>query len=168
MKPRIISPDIPTRVGFAFDGSIAVEVGDLMFHDSNDAKPASSLAWDTDEATTQGNFAPKFAGVAMDTRTANETDAVEEFPVATDVVVEMDCASSTFEIGDKVTPDANSGGDGLENQKLVKTTAQAAAIGYAVKRYGSATTRVMVRLISSVCQHKNSFDIDTTPTDPVT
>lgn len=150
---QVVADDIRTRHHFAFDGSIAVSVYDLMFHDTNDVKPASSQADQSSEDANQRLFAPRFAGLAGDARTASDTDAVAAFPVITDAVVEMDCASSAWEFGDLVTVDEASGGTALENQKLVKTTDPALAIGYCVKREGSATTRVRARLISRVAGH---------------
>jgi hypothetical protein len=156
--PRVLEAGIPDRVNFAFDGSILVNKYDLVYHDTDDVKPVSSQADQGTEALNQAAIAPKFAGVAMETRLLADTAAVTEFPVATDLVVEMDCASATFEVGDKVTIDEDSGGTFLEDQKLVKTTDETLAIGYAIKRYGSATTRVWVRLISRVCRHAAAPD----------
>lgn len=148
--PRILGGR-PDRANFAFDGSIAVSVGDLMFHDTNDVKPASSMTDQLTEAANQLYFAARFAGVANKGRLASDTAADTDFPVLTDIVAEFDCSSDTFEVGDKVTIDEASNGTQLENQKLTKTGDEAKAIGYAVKRYGSATTRVLVRLLSRIC-----------------
>lgn len=139
----------PTSVHFAFDGSIAVSVGDFMYHDTNDVKPFSSQA---DAGTLLGNqslAAPIFAGIAGDARTTSD-GAVAEFKVITDVVAEYDCASATFEVGDMVGPTENSGGTLLENQKVEKVTDPAIAIGKVLLRYSSATTRVLVRITSRV------------------
>lgn len=158
MTVRFISEGPIQEAQFAFDGTIAVAVGDLMFHDTNDVKPASSQADGGSEALNQAAFAPLFAGLARDARTVSETTAVTAFPVATDVVVEMPCASDTYEVGDRVTVLESAGGIALENQKLTKTTDETLAIGYALKRYGSATTTVLVRLVSRVLPHNPSPD----------
>ncbi len=151
--PRILGDSVPDRATFAFDGSILVEQYDLMYHDSNDVKPASSQADQGTEERNQAAFAPKFAGLAGDTRLAADTDALTDFPVLTDVVCDMDCASATFEVGDLLTVDEASGGTALEDAKLVKTTNRELAIGYAMERHASAVTRVKCRLTSRVQPH---------------
>lgn len=143
---------------FAFDGSILVNKYDLMYHDTDDVKPASSQADGGTEEANQASFAPIFAGVSNDYRSASD-GAVSEFPVLTDVLMEIDCTSATFEVGDKVTVVEASSGTALENQKVVKTSDETLAIGYAIKRYGSATTRVWVRLISRVLSHAPAPDV---------
>jgi hypothetical protein len=133
----------------AYDGSIAVEVGDLMFYDTDDAKPAASQADAGSEAANQAAFAPKFLGVSCERKLS--TAPTDDIDVAVDAIREMPCASEAYEIGDMVTVDEAASGTALENQKLVKTTDVTKAIGYAVKRYASATTTVLVRLMSNVC-----------------
>lgn len=135
-------------VDAAFDGSLAVEIGDLIFHDTNDAKPASSQADQGSEAANQAAFAPRFLGVAVERKLS--TDAAGTLQVAVDVIREYACVASAFEIGDWVTVDEAASGTALENQKLVKTTDPSLAIGYVIKRYGSAVTTVLVRLMSNV------------------
>lgn len=154
MQPRLLSNGPVDRAHFAFDGGIEVNVGDLMFHDSNDVKPASSQADQGTEPLNQAYFAARFAGVAMDSRKTAD-GAVTAFPVATDVVVDMDCASSTFEVGDLLAIDEAGSGTALEDQKLVKTLDDGKAIGYVTRRYGSATTRVECRLMSRVVANGN-------------
>lgn len=135
-------------VHFSFDGSIAVQKFDMMFHDTNDVKPMSSFVWDTDEATTQSAASPKFAGLAGTAK--KTTDGADTaFPVITRITCDVDCASSTFEVGDRVTP-AKASGNALENQKVKKTTTSNQYIGTVVRRYGSATTRVRVKFQSNV------------------
>ena len=38
------------------DSGTVIEAGDLVWLDTNDAKPAKDFAWTTDLATTQGNY----------------------------------------------------------------------------------------------------------------
>jgi hypothetical protein len=145
-----VSPYQEDIVTAPFDGSIAVNVGDLMFLDADDVKPASSLTWDTDEATTQRAFGPRFVGIAHQSRLAIDATAVAQFPVVRDIIIEMDCESGTYALGDLVAPAENGDSDGLENQKLTKTTDPAAAIGRVVQQYDAPTTRIKVRLTSNV------------------
>lgn len=135
-------------VDAAYNGSIAVEIGDLLFHDTDDAKPASSQADQGTEAANQAAFAPRFLGVSVERKLA--TDAAGTIQVAVDVIRQYDCVSSTFEIGDLVTVDEASSGTALENQLLVKTTDPLLAIGYAIERAGSGVTKIWVRLLSNV------------------
>lgn len=156
--PVIRGNGIPSEASFAFDGTIAVAVGDLLYHDSNDVKPFSSLADQLSAGANKAYAAKRFAGVAGDARLVGDTAAVARFRVLTDVVAEYDCESSTFEIGDMVAPSEDSGADGLENQKVAKTLLPEQSIGTVVQRYGSATTRVLVRLKANVLPHGNTAD----------
>lgn len=153
MIPSVSDNGVISRAQFAFDGTLAVPMYTLMFHDGDDVKPAASLTDQGSEEENQLLFATLFAGLAMDARTVSDTQAITSFPVATDVVAEIDCVSSTFEVGDMVAIDEHSGGTYLENQKVVKTTKHALAIGYVIKREANATTRVTVRFLSSTVRH---------------
>lgn len=141
---------------YAYDGSIAVAKNDLMYHDTNDAKPASSQADGGSEGANQTTFASKFAGVAAESK--GSTAAAGTIAVKPDWIGEIDCSSNTFEIGDKVAACEQSNGTQLENQKVKKTGNGPDAIGYCIKRVASAATRVRVRLISRVTKN-TSFDV---------
>ncbi len=147
---RIFADGDVTRCNFAFDGSIAVSLGDLMYHDTNDVKPASSQADQLTQAANQALFAGAFAGLAGDTRKAADTAAVAVFPVMTDVLVDIDCDSNTWEVGDLIAAIEQGSGTALENQKVTKTTDPSLAIGYCVQRAAAATTRVSARIMSRV------------------
>lgn len=153
MTVRFLTEGPINEVQCAFNGTIAVAVGDLMYQEVDDARPLSSQADQLTEYANQVRAAPLFLGVARDARTVSETQALTSFPIATDVEVEIPCTSATFEVGDLVAPLEQSNGTQLENQKVVKTTDQAIAIGYATRRYGSATTTVRCRLMSRVLPH---------------
>lgn len=165
MAVRFITEGPIQEAQFAFNGTIAVAVGDLMYHEVDDVRPLSSQADQLTEYDNQARAAPLFAGVARDARTVLETGALTNFPVATDVEVEIPCTSATFEVGDLVGPVESAGGVALENQKVVKVTDESLAIGYATRRYGSATTTVRCRLISRVLPHsangRNDADVVT-------
>jgi p-aminobenzoyl-glutamate transporter AbgT len=133
---------------YAYDGSIEVPMGSLMFHDTNDAKPALSAADAGTYAQNKAAFAPLFAGVAVEAKAA--TSPAGTIQVAADGVYEFDCTSDTFEVGDFVAPADVGPGVGLNNTVLTKTSTANERIGYVVKREASAVTRVRVRLISRV------------------
>lgn len=54
-----------------------IEVGDLVYLDGDDAKPASSFPWTTNLATTQENFAEKFLGVAHQSSAEGEIENIK-------------------------------------------------------------------------------------------
>lgn len=136
------------------DLGVDCAAGDLMWLDTDDAKPAHDKAWDTNIATTQLAFGPVFLGVAKEGRSTTHP-ADTDFPVLRKCVAEYDQASATIALGARVAP-AKQTGDLLESQKLVVTTVQAAAIGYVLRVYGSATTRIKVRLHSNVLPEHNA------------
>ena len=157
--PAITKGGIPDQVQLPFDGTILVNKYDFMFYDTDDVKPVSSQADQGTEALNQAAIAPLFMGVALETRLLADTQAVAAFPVATDITGEWDCVSDTFEPGDTVTIDEDAGGTFLEDQKLVKTTDETLSIGRVMKRYGSATTRILVRIMSRKLPHSPAPDV---------
>lgn len=138
------------RLHYAFDGTILVNKGDLVYHTGDDVKPASSQADQGSQIANQIEFARRFAGVAQDTRLLADVLAVTKFSVSTDITMEVDCTSATFEVGDMVAAVEHSGGTYLEDQKVVKTLNPALCIGKVIERVASAATRVKVRFISKV------------------
>src|SRR5438128_14642 len=78
------------------DSGTVIEAGDLVWLDTNDAKPAKDFTWTTDLATTQGNFAAVFLGVAHQSSAAGETAdiSVDLSPFS---VYEFDVDSATYE-----------------------------------------------------------------------
>lgn len=155
MLPNAITPGPTTQIVAYFNGTIAVNKFDLMFHDTDDVKPMSSYVWNTNEATTQSAASPLFIGLAGMGKLVTDTVADAYFPIITDIELEYDCVSTTFEVGDYVTP-AKQTGDLLEKGKVKKTTTANQRIGIVTRRYGSATTRVMVRFMSNIVRHTNA------------
>ena len=153
MTTRIISDGAETRAKFRFAASLAVAMYSLMYHDGDEVKPFSSLADQGTEPKNQREAARRFAGLAADQRTANETVEDAYFPVTTDAVVEMDCPAATFEVGDLVGPSENGDGNGLLNAQVEKVSFADLAIGVVTKRYASNTTRVQFRVLSRLSPH---------------
>lgn len=126
------------------DADTVISAGDLVWLDTDDAKPASDFAWTTNLATTQGNFAAKFLGVAHQSSAAGQTD-----PISVDVsptsVYEFDAASAAYEVGQPLGPDENSGE--LMNQQL-EAAAAASAIARAAE-YAPATSLLRVTFASA-------------------
>ena len=131
----------------AVDSATVIEIGDLLYQDTDDAKPASSQADQGSETANQELFADKFLGVAMQRSRAGDTDPVR---VATTGVFEIDCPSGTFELGDLIGADENAAGNALLTQQVAKVTAAKYAVGRVAKRSGAAATTVLVDVRSTI------------------
>jgi hypothetical protein len=131
------------------DAATVIEIGDLVWLDTDDAKPASSQADQGTEGANQQLFHDLFAGVAMQASASGDTQPIR---VATTGVFEFDCLSATLEVGDLMAPDENGGGNALLNQTVVKVATANAAVGRCAKRVHPAGTRAMVDIVSSVAK----------------
>ncbi|NLS92076.1 MAG: hypothetical protein GXX96_07835 [Planctomycetaceae bacterium] len=131
----------------AVDSATAIEIGDLVYLDADDAKPASSQADQGTETGNQSLFADNFLGVAMQRSRAGDTDPIR---VATTGVFEFDCPSSTYELGDLVGVDEAAGGTALEDQQIAKVAAADQAIARVARRAPVAATNVLVDIRSTV------------------
>jgi hypothetical protein len=131
----------------AVDSATVIEIGDLVRQDTDDAKPASSLADLGSETANQEAFAGAFLGVAMQRSRSGETAPIR---VATTGVFEMDCPSDTFELGALVGANENTAGNALLNQQVAKVALSQYAIGRIAKRQPTATTSVLVDIRSTV------------------
>ena len=131
----------------AVDSGTAIEIGDLVYQDVDDAKPASSQADQGSETANQELFADNFLGVAMQRSRSGDTDPIR---VATTGVFELDCPSGTFELGALVGSDENAAGDGLLDQQVAPVSASRYAIGRVAKRVATAATSVLVDVRSTV------------------
>lgn len=131
------------------DSATVIEIGDMLYLDTDDAKPASAQA---DQGTETGNqqlFHDLFVGVAMQASPSGDTQPVR---VATTGVFEFDCLSATLEVGDLMGSDENAGGTALLNQTVVKVSNANAAVGRCARRLNPAGTRVLVDVVSSVAK----------------
>jgi hypothetical protein len=125
-----------------------IEIGDLVFLDVDQAKPAAALPDAESEAGNQATFHAKFAGVAMQRSRSGDSEPIR---VATTGVFEFACASAYFEIGALIGPKPNDDADGLENQTVKDVGNQISrAIGRVAKRVNPADVRVLVQIVSSV------------------
>src|SRR5687768_5958721 len=97
-------------VMLAVDSATVIEIGDLLWLDVDDAKPASAQSDQGTETANQQLFHDVFAGVAMQASAAGETQPVR---VATTGVFEFDCLSAALEVGDLMSSDENGGGTAL-------------------------------------------------------
>lgn len=126
------------------DSGTVIEAGDLLWLDTDDAKPASAFTWDTNLATTQAAFAAKFLGVAHQQSPSGETA-----PISVDVsphsVYEFDVASASYEVGAPLGPDNVS--TALMDQQLEAASA-VNAIARAAE-YSGTTTVLRVTFASA-------------------
>lgn len=129
------------------ESASVIEIGDLVYLDTDDAKPASAQSDQGSETANQQMFHTKFAGVAMQASAAGD---VQPIRVATTGVFEFDCLSTTLEVGDLMGADENAGGTALLNQTIAKVSAASSALGRCAKRLNPAGTRVLVDVVSTV------------------
>lgn len=127
-----------------------IEIGDLLYQDVNNAKPAADV-----DAAGRSNygveaFKSQFLGVAMQRSRGGEDVPIR---VATTGVFEFDCAPSTFELGDLIEPVVtapDSPDSRLCNQQVTRSGARNRAIGRVAKRQPIASTSVLVDIRSTV------------------
>lgn len=131
----------------AVDSSTEIEIGDLVYLDTDDVKPASSQADQSSESANQTLFATNFLGVAMQHSRDGDTAPIR---VATTGVFEYICPSATYEIGDLMGIDEATSGTALEDQVLAAVSNASEAIGRVAARAASATTSILVSLQSTV------------------
>ena len=131
----------------AVDSTQVIEIGDLVWQNVDDARPASSQTDLGSETANQGAFADNFLGVAMQRSRSGDTTPIR---VATTGVFEFDCPASTFELGDLVGADENAGGDALMNQRVAEVSYSPYAIGRAARREASTVSSVLVDIRSTV------------------
>jgi hypothetical protein len=129
------------------DSATVIEIGDLVYLDGDDAKPASAQPHQESLEGNQTAFHNKFAGVAMQRSRAGD---VEPIRVATTGVFEFACASTTFEVGALAGPTGNATSDGLEDQKVVAAATADLAIGRCAKRVAPADAKVLIDIVSTV------------------
>jgi hypothetical protein len=128
------------------DSATVIEIGDMVYLDTDDAKPAASQ---TDQGTKMSNqqlFHDSFAGVAMQASPSGETQPIR---VATSGVFEFDCVSTTLEVGDLMGPDENGAGTALLNGTVIEVSNANGAVGRCAKRLNPAGTRVLVDIVSA-------------------
>jgi len=130
----------------AVQSATVIEIGDLVYQDTDNVKPASSQADQGSETANQELLADNFLGVAMQRSRSGDTTPVR---VAATGVFEFDCPSGTFELGDLVGAD-ETGGDTLMDQQVAKVSSSRYAIGRVARREAAATTSVLVDVRSTV------------------
>ena len=131
----------------AVDAATVIEIGDLVYQETDDVRPASSQDDLGSETANQEMFSDKFLGVAMQRSQAGETAPVR---VAATGVFEFDCPSGKFELGDLIGADENGASNALLSQQVAKVNNSRYAIGRVARREGSDATSVLVAIRSTV------------------
>ena len=129
------------------DASTVIEVGDLVYLDTDDAKPASSQSDAGTPALNQESLHDNFIGIAMQASSDGDTSSIR---IATSGVFELECASATFEVGDLVGAAETAGGNAVEDQKAIAVASPNLALGRCAKRVNPAATSVYVDIVSTV------------------
>ncbi len=129
------------------DSATVVEIGDLVYLATDDVRPASDQTDQASEAGNQELFHDLFAGIAMQSSRAGDTQSIR---VATSGVFEFDCLSDTFEVGDLIGVDEAASGTELEDQIVASVATSNLAIGHCAKRLNPAGTKVLVEVVSTV------------------
>jgi hypothetical protein len=138
------------HVNYAFNGGLAVGIGELLYQEGDDVRPASAMADQGSELANQTRFAKRFAGVAQERRLAAQDNAgpLANLAAAPVYIGDIPCLSGTFEVGDLIAAVEQGNGTQLESRKVKKTTDPNRAIGMCIKREGSAVTSVRAMLLS--------------------
>ena len=133
------------------DSATEIEIGDLVYLDTDDAKPASTIddiggGGPATPAAAQELFHNSFVGVAMQQSRAGDTAPIR---IATSGVFEFATQSATYELGTRVATDADTA---LMDQQVVATTETTPerSIGRVAKRVPAADTKVLVEINSTV------------------
>jgi hypothetical protein len=129
------------------DTGTMIEIGDLVYLNTNMAEPASQYANQGSAGANQAAFHTLFAGVAMQRSRVGDTSPIR---VATTGVFEFACGSATFEVGALVGAAQDGGATHLDNQQVVAVEAPSSAIGRCAKRVNPADTKVLVDIVSTI------------------
>ncbi len=132
---------------FAVDSAQVIAVGDAIWLNTDDARSATQLADTGTLAGNQEGFHDVFAGFALEASAAGETANIA---VATAGVMEMACASGTWEVGALVGMSENGAGDALLANTGISVATANLAVGRVAERVPVAATRVKVNFISTV------------------
>ena len=135
----------PKRVrSYAVNSATVIEVGDQVYMEVDDVRPASDLTYMASLDLTQRQFAAQFVGIAMTASASGETAKVT---VAQAGTFEFICAAAQFEIGDGVGPDDNAAPDALLDQQVIATGEDGTPIAFVTERYNQNTTSVRVEIV---------------------
>jgi len=136
-----------------------IPVGSLVAFESGYIIPVENFTWNTNEATTQLDFAAAFAGIASG---ASDKDTPLDtrdhyIAVCQDGEVEFDCVSADYLPGDFLTPN-KAAGNALV-QTVEKTAVKNAAIAI-VSEVKAGATRIRGYLCKTLPKRAQGVDLD--------
>ncbi len=131
----------------AVDAATEIEIGDLLWQDVDDAKPAAAQSNQGSAAANQEEFAANFLGVAMQRSRAGDASPIR---AATTGVFEFDAPAGNRELGDLMGPAEDAAGTGLRNQQVAAVLESRYAIGRVARRETDSPTSVLVDIRSTV------------------
>ncbi len=131
----------------AVDAATQIEIGDLLWQDVDNAKPAAALADLGSGPVNQEQFTACFLGVAMQRSRAGDASPVR---VATTGVFEFDAPAGNRELGDLIGPAENAAGTGLLSQHVAPVAHSRCAIGRVARRETNHPTAVLVDIRSTI------------------
>lgn len=143
----------PDLIRCSVSDSFPIAKGDAIWRDNGDGfyKPASEYTWDTDLATTQGNFAADFVGIAVET---NVVPVYSDRPITEILVDKSASAHWDVDLSSAVTVTADEyfalaeGSSDLSNTVWVKA-ASTVAIARPQREYAAATSVARVQMMSA-------------------
>ena len=131
----------------AVDSDTVIEIGGLVWQDTDNAKPANHIRMSySNLSAARSEFRRLFLGVVMQRSHDDDTSPVR---VATTGVFEFDCPSGTFELGNLIGIDGLNNGT-LLNQQVIQVGSEERAIGRVARRQPTPTTIVLVDIRSTV------------------
>lgn len=128
------------------DSATIISVGDMVWIDTDDVKPASDFSWDTDLGVTQAGFAEVFLGIALEASADAETDPIQVETDPAKLFEAFAVASGNYVVGANLGPDEN------PSNTLANQTLEAASSTSSIARaqtYGSSVTELDVRFASA-------------------
>lgn len=132
----------------------AIPTGVAVGLNANLAVTAADETWVTDEATTQTNFAARFAGMSDQEKLANQTRPYgnsedNQIRVCTGGEYELKCEAAQYRIGNYVGPAKDVGNNLLlDTYKVVPTLARATHV--VVRETAAGATKVVARVLSTL------------------
>ncbi len=131
----------------AVQAATEIEIGDLLWQDVDNAKPAAAQADQGSEAANQEEFAANFLGVAMQRSRVGDASPVR---VATTGVFEFDAPAGNRELGDLMGPANNAADTALLSQQVAPVVESRRAIGRIARRETGGPTTVLLDIRSTV------------------
>jgi predicted RecA/RadA family phage recombinase len=120
------------------DSAQTIEIGDAIYLATDDGRSADQISAGS-LINMQDSFVDQFIGIAAQRSKSGDTNPIR---VNTHGVFEFICASATFMAGES--------GVALENQTVIAVAdGSVSGIGVVVQSYTTATTRVLVKIVST-------------------